>query len=393
MFTAIVTAFTVESYQWLQPDPSDVTTQLLLHLSHQMANSSLPPASDPSRDFTIPAYAVRVNCFWFMSITISLAAGITGILCKQWMREYQRDAALPPKEALALRQLRYEGWKAWGVPHIISVPAILLQLSLLLFLGGVVDFLWGKFWCLPVAICTSVVVCLVAFSMGLTTVLPLVYFLRSRLRRMQSGITITISQCPFKSPQSYLLLRMWDVLGVPTLRRCRQSRWASYSFGTWLSMERTALAQESSLCGRRYTSEAIDHYRSKALAWVRRTLAFNSHIRDSLFYCFQESRIPCQQDDNRFHLSAPPTKEECEKNDFPAELLYSLYLREPFAAEIALRQLATRNTHRVKTAFWHQTFHPLQGLSLAAYALPYSGYAQNRELWHRCSIMLSIAAG
>ncbi|KAF8870134.1 hypothetical protein BD779DRAFT_1417289, partial [Infundibulicybe gibba] len=36
LFSAIVTAFTIESYQWLQPSPQDATNQILLNISAQL---------------------------------------------------------------------------------------------------------------------------------------------------------------------------------------------------------------------------------------------------------------------------------------------------------------------------------------------------------------------
>lgn len=170
-----------------------------------MANNTLPPATNPSLTFSAPPYAVRVNCFWFLSITVSLAAGITGILCKQWMREFQRDAALPPKEALALRQMRYIGWNAWGVPHLISSPAILLQASLLLFLAGMLDFLWSEGPYRPVAICATTMISAIVCLMTITTVLPSMWFVR--VSRLSESLIIPLPQVPFKSPQSLLLMK------------------------------------------------------------------------------------------------------------------------------------------------------------------------------------------
>ncbi|KAF8887553.1 hypothetical protein BD779DRAFT_1391949, partial [Infundibulicybe gibba] len=36
LFSAVVTAFTVESYKLLQPDPQDMTNQILLNVSAQL---------------------------------------------------------------------------------------------------------------------------------------------------------------------------------------------------------------------------------------------------------------------------------------------------------------------------------------------------------------------
>ncbi|TFK33380.1 hypothetical protein BDQ12DRAFT_615343, partial [Crucibulum laeve] len=37
LFSAVVTAFTVESYKWLQEDSSDVSLAVLIHISSQLS--------------------------------------------------------------------------------------------------------------------------------------------------------------------------------------------------------------------------------------------------------------------------------------------------------------------------------------------------------------------
>jgi hypothetical protein len=47
----------------------------------------------------------------------------------------------PPKEAVGLRQFRYEGLVAWQLPTVLAVLPGLLQAALVLFLCGLIDFL------------------------------------------------------------------------------------------------------------------------------------------------------------------------------------------------------------------------------------------------------------
>ncbi|KAF8887566.1 hypothetical protein BD779DRAFT_1390077, partial [Infundibulicybe gibba] len=119
LFSAVVTAFTVESYKWLQPDPLDTTNRILSNLSTYITggNVTILPSFSPS------ASSRRINTLWFLSLTFSLTAGLVGILCKQWLRHYQQDVSLPYKKALALRQFRYEGMVQWRVMDILgSLP-------------------------------------------------------------------------------------------------------------------------------------------------------------------------------------------------------------------------------------------------------------------------------
>ncbi|KAF8882147.1 hypothetical protein BD779DRAFT_1389574, partial [Infundibulicybe gibba] len=139
LFSAVVTAFTMESYKWLEPDPQDINNHILMNISAQLAGrntAELPP-------FTPLPSSLRINTAWFLSLTFSLTAGLVGILCKQWLRQYQQDISLPHKDALALRQFRYEGLLWWRVMDILNALPILLGLGLILFFAGLIDFLLG----------------------------------------------------------------------------------------------------------------------------------------------------------------------------------------------------------------------------------------------------------
>ena len=152
--------------------------------------------------FSVSSTNVRINVLWFTSLTLALTTVLIGILCLQWLREFQRDAALPHKEAVALRQMRYEGLIEWYVPEILNALPVLLQFALILFFAGLLDLLWSLNT--PVAVCISTVVGIVMFFLAATTVLP----------ALQHAITkndhLRIPQCPYKSPQSWLFYRMGE---------------------------------------------------------------------------------------------------------------------------------------------------------------------------------------
>ncbi|KAI0076112.1 hypothetical protein K474DRAFT_1598643, partial [Panus rudis PR-1116 ss-1] len=89
LFSAVLTAFTIESYRQLQPDPTNTTAFLLVAIAGQLnrtlvdgtlANSFQPsPVSPSSR---------MVNGLWFTSLFLSLVTASLGMLAKQWLREY-----------------------------------------------------------------------------------------------------------------------------------------------------------------------------------------------------------------------------------------------------------------------------------------------------------------
>ncbi|KAG2008713.1 hypothetical protein CC2G_014109 [Coprinopsis cinerea AmutBmut pab1-1] len=146
LFSAIVTAFSVEATRLLQGSPEDVTVQLLGRITTQLEFSHNEPSSTLPRlpSFAPPPNAIRVNILWAISLTISLAVVTVGIVCLQWLREYQRqDPGRSDKDALAARDLRAESIKRWKIPFIISILPILLQAALALFLCGLVDYFFA----------------------------------------------------------------------------------------------------------------------------------------------------------------------------------------------------------------------------------------------------------
>ncbi|KAF9560785.1 hypothetical protein CPC08DRAFT_461028 [Agrocybe pediades] len=204
LFSATVTAFVAESYKWLSEDPGDSSLQLIAFIAN--SSSSLPdiPQYLLPQPFKVSPADVRINTVWFLSLTLALTAVLIGTLCLQWLREYQRDPALPHKDAVALRQMRYEGLLYWRVPEILSLLPILLQLSLILFFFGLLDLLWTRHNF--VAACVTVSVGIVMLFLAITTTLP----------ALQHAFTtdkfLRVHQCPYKSPQSWLFYRAGHII-------------------------------------------------------------------------------------------------------------------------------------------------------------------------------------
>ena len=204
LFSATVTAFTIESYKWLQEQNDDVALRLLAFIAAQAAatNSSTLNLSIPP--FSISSSQVRINAVWFLSLTLSLSTVLIGIMCLQWLREYRRDVALPHKDAIALRQMRYEGLLAWHVPEILSALPVILQSSLLLFFVGILDLLWDRNTI--VAASVTVVVGIVITFLIVTSALPALQHALVRDKHLR------VSQCPYKSPQSWLTYNLSHVI-------------------------------------------------------------------------------------------------------------------------------------------------------------------------------------
>lgn len=211
LFSAISTAFTLEAYTWLNPDPTTATVQILSIMAQQQLTNSSSSSNQEQlssivsglQNFTPQAYTIRVNVFWFLSLSFSLTTAIVGILCKEWLREYQRDTNLPHMETFALSQMRREGLEMWHVPAILSTLSLFLQVSLVLFFIGLLDFLWHlSDSTTAVAIVSSVFCGITLLFLAATTVLPGLQFL------FHASYRLRVPQCPYKSPQAWAFCRL-----------------------------------------------------------------------------------------------------------------------------------------------------------------------------------------
>ncbi|KAK7017013.1 hypothetical protein VNI00_018762 [Paramarasmius palmivorus] len=209
LFSAVVTAFLIESYQKLEQDPADKTVLLLeqLVLFQQNASQSLP--ADPIPPFQPDASTIRINCFWLLSLIFSLTSALFGLLCKQWVREFQRDTPTStPAEALALRQLRRDSFEKWNVPAFLAALPILLEIALILFFVGILDLLWGLHR-IPFIV-SLVAVGLSAGLYSITTLLPTLTIPKDQKWNISGRHFERLSYqfiCPYKSPQAWLFYR------------------------------------------------------------------------------------------------------------------------------------------------------------------------------------------
>ncbi|KAF9458419.1 hypothetical protein BDZ94DRAFT_1270689 [Collybia nuda] len=143
LFSATVTAFTIESYQWLSETPTDTLARLQLRA---LLNATLDPAAVDSlapAKFSVSPSSVWINTLWFASLAFALTAAVVSILCKQWLYEYQRYENVTTEDSFLIHGLCYRGLQTWRVPEIITSLPILLQIALVLFLSGILVLLWS----------------------------------------------------------------------------------------------------------------------------------------------------------------------------------------------------------------------------------------------------------
>ncbi|KZV97126.1 hypothetical protein EXIGLDRAFT_704168 [Exidia glandulosa HHB12029] len=146
LFSAVVTAFVIESYQFLQLD-NTAYTATALYILVAASNHSTGIALPPPPDLGFSSSASRwINGLFFTSILISLIVAFLSILVKQWITEYRsrnRASAKSPRDWARRREVYSRALERWPVAEIVSFLPVLLHLSLFLFFAGLVAFLWA----------------------------------------------------------------------------------------------------------------------------------------------------------------------------------------------------------------------------------------------------------
>lgn len=199
LFSAVVTAFSVQSYPALKSNPMDPSVEILTRISAQLGSfqingqtitSTQPTAQYQATTPSVPTPLILVNALWFTSLIFSLVAASIGILLKQWLREYGNDMKDAAEDNLRIRQLRYESLVRWRVKEIVMLLPLLLQIALIMFLIGLMQLAWTLNFAIAVIVTTFVSVAL-AFT-SVTMFLPAV-----------------APTCPYKSPQARLFFHFW----------------------------------------------------------------------------------------------------------------------------------------------------------------------------------------
>ncbi|KAG8688013.1 hypothetical protein FRC11_006212 [Ceratobasidium sp. 423] len=148
LFSAILTAFLIESTKMLQQDPADTSAALLLFIAQSQRRMEL---GTPAQTLDIidtaafsPTLASRfINGLWFTALALSLSAALIAMLAKEWLAAYLANSVRPAYDRALARQTRYDGLITWKALPIISFLPTLLHLSLLLFSLGLVVYLWN----------------------------------------------------------------------------------------------------------------------------------------------------------------------------------------------------------------------------------------------------------
>ncbi|PVF90767.1 hypothetical protein CPB86DRAFT_573247 [Serendipita vermifera] len=108
LYSAVLTAFIIESMKLLEEGIAETTRDILLIVSRQLANSSFP-AFEPTT-YATPQYAIVVNGLFFASLSCALIATLLAVLALQWVANYDMglNTSAPEKRALQ-RHVQFRG--------------------------------------------------------------------------------------------------------------------------------------------------------------------------------------------------------------------------------------------------------------------------------------------
>ncbi|CAA7269854.1 unnamed protein product [Cyclocybe aegerita] len=205
LFSAVVTAFIVESYKNLKPDPNDATVVLLTRIVERLDSviNGSTLSFTPDEPVPFSPTSISVNVFWILSLVVSLTTVLIGIVASQWLREHQlRPEHFSAQERFALLSMRTEMIEKWRIPAFFLSLPVLLELALVLFFLGLAEFLRS------LDVYEVTVPIIVAISLSLlflvtTTAIPALQVITVRSTRTQVNKNVPIP-CPYKSPQARL---------------------------------------------------------------------------------------------------------------------------------------------------------------------------------------------
>ncbi|QRV99369.1 activating signal cointegrator 1 complex subunit 3 [Ceratobasidium sp. AG-Ba] len=148
LFSAVSTAFVIESFRTLQPDPTLTSvnalleiTQLLRTIANTTSAASTAIGPDPD-NFTPSSLAIWINALWFLSLALSISVSLIAMLAKQWCYSYMSNRHGQPYIQARNRQKRLEELQRWKMPEILAFLPSLIHLSLFLFFIGLILNLW-----------------------------------------------------------------------------------------------------------------------------------------------------------------------------------------------------------------------------------------------------------
>ncbi|CAE6503847.1 unnamed protein product [Rhizoctonia solani] len=151
LFSAVATAFILESSKKLEPDPSLASVNTLLAISQnllaitsnvQVEGLETPAGSNQKAAFVPPRTVVIVNTLWYASLALSIATSFIAMLAKEWCHSFLAGRTGDTFSQAQRRQQKWTMIKRWKMQELLMVLPSLIHLSLLFFAAGLCIDVW-----------------------------------------------------------------------------------------------------------------------------------------------------------------------------------------------------------------------------------------------------------
>jgi Family of unknown function (DUF6535) len=217
LFSAVVSAFIIETYKTLLPDNSGATVALLTQLVAQ-SQSNVPSTSSsavlPAQGSFKPSeMSIRINILMFLSLFLSLTCALMSTLIQQWAREYLQYSQLsaPPQKRARVRAYLFQGLTKFQMRRMVESIPVFLHISVFLFFFAVSEFLHTVNGEVGLAARISVSVLLLAYL--ILSVLPLVV----SSSPYQTALTTPLRPCVIILRFVFFRLPMLAMKGSPPI--------------------------------------------------------------------------------------------------------------------------------------------------------------------------------
>ena len=192
LFSAVSSAFVIDVYPKLQPDPNDRSAALLLAILLTLNQSAIPDgisAALPVQEDP-PSGIVAATGLLYASLLISLLAAFIAMLGKQWLNRYLRHSGGSMIERCGDRQRKCDGLEKWPFHLFVESLPVMLQIALLLLACGLCRYM-------------ASVNHSVAYILTTLTGLGILFYVGILIAGASSH------DCPFQTPASVPLRGLW----------------------------------------------------------------------------------------------------------------------------------------------------------------------------------------
>ncbi|KAF9011045.1 hypothetical protein BDQ17DRAFT_861489 [Cyathus striatus] len=208
LFSASVTAFIIESYKTLSPDPTGASLAILTRISQQLEQGTNAITLQPLPqigNFSPTKSSLACNILWFLSLSFSLACALSATLVEQWARHYihATDSKPHPQDRARISAFLFQGLKKHRVFAVVEAIPIFLHLSLFLFFAGLVFFLYPVNVIISFSVLGILVICCILYI--LVTFSPIIH--------LDSPYRTPASMLWWKALQTFRILKYTNATG------------------------------------------------------------------------------------------------------------------------------------------------------------------------------------